>query len=162
MSVRPLRAWIPWLFAPLMLLLVAAQSVWAAAADLPRDSDALVRMIRTAIEARDYDSLDRLVLWEGAGEIKRRIVRFELNRNLGRPIQSISFEPFPEGGMDGVLATGKLAPNMEVTNRVRVIFAEPAIETTGRPPASVFLVGLHDGAFRIALVTRAVRDDDGD
>jgi hypothetical protein len=133
----------------------------AAAPDLPHDGDALVRMIRTAIETSDYGALDRLVLWKDAGEIKKRLVRFELNRNLGRPIRSIAIEPFPEHGLDAAIATGKLAPNMEITERVRVVFDEPAVEGTGKPPTSVFLVGLHRDAYRIALVNQ-VRDDDDD
>jgi hypothetical protein len=51
------------------------------------------------------------------------------------------FATEPEHGLDAALATGKLAPNMEVTHRVRVVFDEPPIEATGKPPTSVFLAG---------------------
>jgi hypothetical protein len=141
----------------LMLALPAA----AAPADLPHDQAALVAMIRAAIETSDYEAFDQLVLWKDAGEIKKRIVRFQLNRNLGRPIRSIAIEPFPEHGLDAAIATGKLAPNMEVTHRVRVLFDEPPVEGTDKPPTSVFLVGLHGDAYRIALVNQ-LRDDDDD
>ncbi len=143
-----------------MILTLAGAA--ASTADLPRDPDALIEMIRTAIEARDYDTFQRLVLWKDAGEIKKRIVRFHLNRNLGRPIKSISFEPFPEGGMDAAIATGKLAPNMEITHQVRVIFDEPPIDQNGKLPTSVFLVGLRDDVFRIGLVNQKGADDDDD
>lgn len=151
------------LLAPGFLALVLGGPAGAAASDeLPHDSDTLLRVIRTAIEGRDYETFDRLVLWKGAGEIKKRIVRFELNRSLGRPIKSITIEPFPEGGMAGVLATGQLAPNMEITHQVRVIFDEPPLDRTGKPPTSVFLVGLRDDVYRIGLVNRTGMDDDDD
>ncbi|MEM7744786.1 MAG: hypothetical protein AAF409_13850 [Pseudomonadota bacterium] len=132
----------------------------AVANDLPRDPVVLVDTIRVAIETKDYETLQRLVLWKDTGKIKKRIVRFHLNRNLGRPIKSIEFEPFPEGGMDGVFATGKLAPNMEITHQVRVIFDEEPINDAGKLPTSVFLVGLHRDVYRIGLVNRAGVDDD--
>lgn len=156
-SLRRLRG----LFAPGVCALMLAMPAAAAPGDLPRDEAALVLMIRNAIETSDYGAFDRLVLWKDAGEIKKRIVRFQLNRNLGRPIRSIAIEPFPEHGLDAAVATGRLAPNMQVTHRVRVVFDEPAVEGTRKPPASVFLVGLHRDAYRIALVNQ-VRDDDDD
>lgn len=151
--------WVRWLIAAGLAFVVLVQPVGAAGTELPRDPDTLVRMIETAIETRDYDTLDQLVLWKDAGEIKKRIVRFQLNRNLGRPIRSVTFEPFPANGMDAALATGRLTPNMEITNRVRVVFDEAAIEATGIPPTSVFLVGLHRGVYRIGLVNQSVVDD---
>jgi hypothetical protein len=149
------------LLAPGVCALMLALPAAAAPADLPRDQDALVASIKTAIETSDYAAFDQLVLWKDAGEIKKRIVRFQLNRNLGRPIRSIAIEPFPEHGLDAAIATGKLAPNMEVTHRVRVVFDEPPVEGTGKPPTSVFLVGLYEDAYRIALVNQR-RDDDDD
>ena len=133
----------------------------AAAGDLPKDPDTLVKVIGDAIAAKDYAAFEELVYWEGAGKIKRNIVRFELNRGLGRKVRSITFEPFPENGMAGVLATGKLEPNMEVTNRVRVIFDEPDVPSTGKPPTAVFLVGKIGEEYRIGLVNRKrIPDDD--
>jgi hypothetical protein len=161
---RPPRRRLRGLLAPGVCVLMLALPATAAPADLPRDDlprdgDALVSMIRTAIETSDYGAFERLVLWKDAGEIKKRVVRFQLNRNLGRPIRSIAIEPFPEDGLDAAVATGGLAPNMEVTHRVRVVFDEPPLEATGKPPTSVFLVGKHRDAYRIALVNQ-VRDDD--
>ena len=158
-SLRGLLA--PGICALMLVLPAAAAPADLPRADLPKDGEALVSMIRTAIETSDYDTFERLVLWKDAGEIKHRVVRFQLNRNLGRPIRSIAIEPFPEHGLDAAVATGKLAPNMEVTHRVRVVFDEPPVAATGKPPTSVFLVGLHGDAYRIALVNQ-VRDDDDD
>lgn len=147
------------------LALVAGLSATgaSAAAEPPRDPDALVSTIRAAIEAKDYEALRELVFWKDAGEIKRRVVRFELNRGLGRQIRSIAFEPFPANGLDAVVATGKLVPNMTITDRVRVVYDEPPVERTGKPPTAVFLVGKIDDAYRIGLVVRKpgfVDDDD--
>ncbi len=118
--------------------------------------------IRNAIETRNYDALKKLVLWKDAGKIKKRVVRFHLARNLGRKIKSITWEDFPEDGLDGVIATGKLVPNMAMTNAVRVIFDEEPINAAGKLPTSVFLVGMHNNAYRIGLVVRKGGDDDGD
>ena len=118
--------------------------------------------IRTAIETRDYDMLKDLVFWKDVGKIKKRIVRFHLHRNLGRKIKSITWEDFPDDGLDAAIATGKLAPNMDMTNAVRVIFDEDPINTAGKLPTSVFLVGKREGVWRIGLVNRAGLDDDDD
>ena len=134
----------------------------AAAADLPKDKDAVMGYIRTAIETSDYDMLKDLVFWKDTGKIKKRIVRFHLARSLGRPIKSIDWEPFPEDGFDAAVATGKLAPNMAVTNAVRVTFDEEPLPNTGRRPVAVFLVGQRKDVWRVGLVNRAGFDDDDD
>lgn len=134
----------------------------AAAAEPARDKDALMAQIRQAIETGDYDLLKGLVFWKGAGKIKERVVRFQLHRNLGREIASMAWEEFPDDGMDAIVATGKLEPNMKMTHAVRVVFDEEPIAATGRPPTTVFLVGKRGGAYRIGLVVRKGTDDDGD
>lgn len=132
----------------------------SAAQDLPRTDEDLVDTIRTAIDAKDYAPFEELVYWEGAGKIKRRIVAFEIRRGLGRKIDAITFENFPEDGMAKIDAMDKLRVNMPVTHRVRVTYDEPPINDQGKQPTSVFLVGKQDGAYRIALVVRNVDDDD--
>ena len=132
----------------------------ATAVEMPKDKDAVLEYIRTAIQTSDYDMLRELVFWKDTGKIKKRIVRFHLARSLGRPIKSIQWEPFPEDGFDAAIATGKLAPNMQVTNAVRVIFDEEPINQAGKLPVAVFLVGKRDDVFRIGLVNRAGFDDD--
>ncbi len=133
---------------------------FAAAQELPRTDDELIDRIRTAIDAKDYGPLEELVFWEGAGKIKRNIVAFEIRRGLGRKIESITFEDFPDDGMAGIESMDKLRVNMPVTNRVRVTYDEPPINDEGKRPTSVFLVGKRDGAYRIALVVRNFDDDD--
>lgn len=134
----------------------------AAAVDMPRDKDAVIDYIRTAIETKDYDMLREMVFWKDTGKIKKRIVRFHLARSLGRPIKSITWEPFPEDGFDAAVATGKLAPNMDVSHAVRVIFDEEPINEAGKQPTAVFLVGMRKDVYRIGLVNRAGFDDDDD
>ncbi|MFK7853497.1 MAG: hypothetical protein AB8B79_05265 [Granulosicoccus sp.] len=130
---------------------------------LPKNPDALVSTIRQAIEESDYDKLKELVFWKDAGKIKKRVVRFQLNRSLGRPLKSVTFEDFPENGLAAAEATGKLEVNMPVTNRVRVIFDEEPINDAGKLPTAVFVVGKKRGSYRIALVVRkGFIDDDGD
>lgn len=142
--------------------LALSMTLSAAMAELPKQQDAVVDYIRTAIETRDYDMLSELVFWKDTGKIKKRIVRFHLSRSLGRPIESIAWEDFPADAFDETAARGKYAPNMELTNAVRVVFDEEPSEMTGRKPSAVFLIGKHEGAFRIGLVNRAFDDDDDD
>ena len=118
--------------------------------------------IRGAIEERDYSVFEDLVFWKDAGKIKKNVVRFQIKRGLGRPIESISVEPFPADGLAAHIASGKLAPNMDVTHRVRVVYDEPPMEESGPKPAAVFLVGKLDDAYRIALVVRKGDFDDDD
>jgi hypothetical protein len=134
----------------------------SAAQDLPRTDDELIETIRSAIDNRDLEPFENLVLWEGAGKIKRRIVTYEIRRGFGRKIGKIALEDFPENGLAKVEAMKQLRVNMPVTHQVRVTFDEPPIESTGKPPTSVFLVGKRDGVYRIALVVRDLDDDDDD
>lgn len=148
------------LLAPGLTLCLLAAPVMAV--EMPRDKEGVVNYIRTAIETKDYEMLSDLVFWKDTGKIKKRIVRFHLARSLGRPIKSISWESFPEDGFDAAISTGKLAPNMKVTNAVRVIFDEEPIDDAGKRPVAVFLVGKRNDVFRVGLVNRAGFDDDDD
>lgn len=132
-----------------------------AAAELPTDEQELVTQIQNAIETSNYDALKEIVFWKDAGKIKERIVRYHLNRSIGRSVKSISIEPFPKSSLDALSASGKLRPNMTVTHAVRVIYDEDPIDDTGKLPSSVFLAGKKDDVFRIGLVN-IVRDDDDD
>ena len=76
-------------------LFIASGIAFAATQDLPRTDEELVDTIRTAIDARDYEPFEQLVNWDGAGKIKRRIVRFEIRRGFGRKIDTIAIEDFP-------------------------------------------------------------------
>lgn len=143
-------------------LIIYALSASVDAMGLPSSEEELVSRIQNAIETSDYESLKEIVFWKDAGKIKQRIVRFHLNRNLGRTIKSIEIEPFPESALDGIVESGLHKPNLEVTHSVKVIFDEEPINAAGKLPTSVFLVGKNDGVFRIGLVNRAFDDDDDD
>lgn len=145
--------------------LLAAALLWllpaAAAAELPQTGDELLAALRGAIESRDYERIESLINWEGAGTIKRRVVAFQIRHGLGRPIREIVLEPIPADGLDAAaLATVGLKPNMAVSERVRVVYDEPPVDASGKPPASVFLVGRQDGSYRIGLVIQSFDDDD--
>ena len=131
-----------------------------AAAELPRTGEELVATLRSAIESRDYERIEALVNWEGAGTIKRRVVAFQIRHGLGRPIREIVLEPFSAAGLDAALVAVKLKPNMALTERVRIVYDEPPIDASGKRPTSVFLVGREDGAYRIGLAVRTFDDDD--
>ena len=154
------RPWARGLLAPGLAVLLAALP--AQAVELPKDPESLVSTIRKAIETRDYERFEELVFWKDAGKIKRRIVAFQIRRGLGRPIHSITFEDFSEDQLAGAKATGKLAVNMTLTNRVRVVYDEEPINGSGKLPTSVFLVGKIDDAYRIGLVVRKPGQDDDD
>ncbi|MGI9499877.1 MAG: hypothetical protein ACR2P3_07560 [Geminicoccaceae bacterium] len=143
-----------------MSWIMAPGIAFGAAKELPRTDEELVDTIRSAIVARDYEPFEKLVNWDGAGKIKRRIVRFEIRRGFGRKIDRIAIEDFPKEGMAKIDEMKQVRVNMPVTHRVRVTFDEPPLEKTGRQPTSVFLVGKQDGAYRIALVVRNFDDDD--
>ena len=132
----------------------------AAAAELPKTGEELLATLRGAIETRDYERIEALVNWEGAGTIKRRVVAFQIRHGLGRPIREIVLEPIPEQGLDAALATVGLKPNMELSERVRVVYDEPPVDASGKRPASVFLVGRQEGVYRIGLVIQPVVEDD--
>lgn len=143
--------------APALVLLMST----AAAAELPKTGDELVATLRSAIETRDYESIEALINWEGAGTIKRRVVAYQVRHGLGRPIREIVLEPIPGNGFAEDLAPLGLQPNMELSERVRVVYDEPPVDASGHLPASVFLVGREDDGYRIGLVIQS-RDDDDD
>ena len=154
--------WVWRLFVVGLIFISMAGMFRTAAAELPRNPEELVKSIRNAIESRDYATFENLVYWKDVGKIKRRIVRFQINRGLGRPIRSISFEEFPKEGLAGVHATGKLVPNMPLTNQVRIVYDEEPIDENGKLPTSVFLVGKIDDVYRIGLIVRKPGWDDDD
>ncbi|MEZ5824947.1 MAG: hypothetical protein R3C97_09450 [Geminicoccaceae bacterium] len=137
-------------------------SLQPVAAELPKDADGMLADIRGAIEARDYERFEELVLWKDVGKIKGRVVAFQIRRGLGRAVESISLEPVSQEAIDRMLADGRHKINMPVTEKIRVVYAEPPNEKTGKKPTSVFLVGKHKDAYRIGVVVRNFEDDDDD
>ena len=118
---------------------------------LPARSDELVAYVTRALNAHDIDAMDRLVEWQGARPVRRRMTLYQIRYNFGRPIKSVAVEPFPADGFHDAGAELNLKPNLPVVERLRVVFDEPA-GPQGEEPASVFLLGREDGVYRISLL----------
>jgi hypothetical protein len=145
-----------------LLALGLATPAIAANAELPGDAETMAAEIRSAIEARDYERFEELVLWRDVGKIKKRVVAFQIRRGLGREIESVTLEGLDPNTVQQMLADGRHKLNMPVNQKVRVVYAEAAINEAGKKPTSVFLIGKHKDAYRIGLVVRNVEDDDDD
>ncbi len=122
-----------------------------AATALPTTDEQLVSTVRQALQAHDLAALENLVNWDGATPMRRRLVVYQMRYGFGRPIRSITLEPFPEGGFSELQVRGTLMLNMPVTQRLRVVFDEPD-NGSGHPPGVMFLIGQQQQAYRIALV----------
>ena len=118
---------------------------------LPSRSDELVAYVTRALNAHDIDAMDRLVEWQGARPVRRRMTLYQIRYNFGRPIKSVAVEPFPADGLQDAGAELNLKPNLPVAEELRVVFDEPA-GPQGEVPASVFLIGREDGVYRISLL----------
>jgi hypothetical protein len=103
------------------------------------------------LTGHDLDAMDRLVEWDGARPVRRRMTLYQIRYNFGRPIKSVQVEPFPPDGLQDARAQLNLKPNLPVTERLRVVFDEPA-GPDGELPASVFLLGRENGVYRISLL----------
>jgi len=145
-----------------LLALGLATSAIAAKAELPGDAETMAAEIRSAIEARDYERFEELVFWKDVGKIKKRIVAFQIRRGLGREIESVTLEGLDQGAVREMLADGRHRLNMPVSQKIRVVYAEAAVNASGKKPTSVFLIGQHDDAYRIGVVVRNFDDDDDD
>ncbi len=145
-----------------LLALGLATSAIAAKAELPGDAETMAAEIRSAIEARDYERFEELVLWKDVDKIKKRVVAFQIRRGLGREIESVTLESLDLNAVQEMLADGRHKLNMPVSQKVRVVYAEAAINDNGKKPTSVFLIGKHKDAYRIGVVVRNFEDGDDD
>jgi len=147
--------------AGLLVLALAAPAI-AAKGELPGDAQTMAAEIRSAIEARNYERFEELVLWKDVGKIKKRVVAFQIRRGLGREIESVTLEDLDQNAVQGMVADGRHKLNMPVSQKVRVVYAEAAINDSGKKPTSVFMIGKHRDAYRIGVVVRNFEDDDDD
>lgn len=145
----------PALGATLFGVALAAGPVTAA----PPTPEALVAEVRAAIEASDLEALEQIVNWSGVSPYRKRIVTFELRHQFGRPIAEMRLEPFPAGGLDALGQTGRLAVNMPVSHRLKLIYDQPPMEQFGIPPTAVFLLGPDTDGYKVALVVRKPAPD---
>lgn len=135
---------------------LAGGGALAAPVVLPTTGDQLVGTVRAALEQRDLAAFEELVNWDGASKMRRRVVSYQLRYGFGRPIRSISLEPFPVEEVEAMEAQGRFRANMPISEQVRVVFDEPDNQY-GKPPTAVFLVGREGEAYRIALVVPTQR-----
>ena len=152
----------PRLAALVLLALGLATSAIAAGSTLPGNAQTMAAEIRSAIEASDYQRFEELVLWRNVGKIKKRVVAFQIHRGLGREVESVTLEGLDQNALHKMLADGRHRLNMPVSQKVRVVYAEAAINESGKKPTAVFLIGKHNNAYRIGLIVRNVKDDGGD
>jgi len=145
-----------------LIALGLATSAIAATAELPGDAQTMAAEIRSAIEAKNYERFEELVLWKDVGKIKKNVVAFQIRRGLGREIESVTLEGLDQNAVQKMLADGRHKLNMPVSQKVRVVYAEAPINDSGKKPTSVFLIGKHKDAYRIGVVVRNFEDDDDD
>jgi len=129
----------------------AAPNAQVGTSSLPGRPDELIAYVTRALNAHDLDAMDRLVEWEGARPVRRRMTLYQIRYNFGRPIKSVQVEPFPPNGLQDAQTQLDLKPNLPVTERLRVVFDEPA-GPDGDQPAGVFLLGRTVGVYRISLL----------
>lgn len=144
-----------------LALLASAQSLtWAAAPGLPTSQDALVSEIRKAIESGDFPAIDRLVLWNDVSPFKRRVVSAQIRHSLARPIQRIEVEPADMKTRRELQSLPNLRLNLPVSDLLRVTYDDADKAST--TPATVFLIGKFEGAYRIVLLIKKKPVDDAD
>src|SRR5215471_20260860 len=70
----------------------------AFASALPGQRDELIAYVVHALNTHDLDAIDRLVEWDGARPLRRRMTLYQIRYNFGRPIKSAVVEAFPADG----------------------------------------------------------------
>lgn len=150
------------LFLAAFALLASAQGqAIAATPGLPTSQDALVSEVRKAIETGDFPAIERLVIWNGTSPYKRRIVSSQIRHSLGRPIQKIEIEPADMETRRDLQGIGNLKLNLPVSDLLRVTY-DDADDASSVTPATVFLIGKLEGAYRIVLLNKRKPGEDAD
>ena len=142
----------------LALAALAGGAGTASGAAQPTTEEQLVAEVKAALLGHDLAAFDDLVNWDRATKMRRRMVTYQLRYGFGRPIRSVTLEPFPADGFDELRERGTLEPNMPVTRQLRVVFDEP--DDDGQPPTELFLIGRQGEAYKIALVVPTRRPGD--
>lgn len=151
-------------FGRLPLLVIAATLVsfaaLAAPADPPTSQGGLISQVKQAIENGDFETIEKLVLWTDVSPYKRRVIASQIRHSLGRPIQSIALEEADIETRRELQNLRNLRLNLPVSDLLRVTFNDA--DGSADEPATVFLIGKLDGAYRIALLVRKAppKDDD--
>lgn len=133
-------------------IIAAGRMSAAASPDLPTSPDALLVEVRRAIEQGDFPAFERLVYWTDVSRHKRRIIAAQIRHSLSRPIQRIELESADKETRRDLQGLLDLRLNLPVSDLLRVTYDDGAGEPVA--PATVFMIGKLNGAYRIALLVK--------
>jgi hypothetical protein len=140
----------------LLALLALGLAGCRGAAESP---DELAARYQEAHEAGDLDALRALVFWEGVDELTRSSVERQIEKELGRGIESVRVEPLSEGfALEYTLDGVTYRPNLEPVRRLRIEFTESEEGEAITSTSVSFLVGEREGAY---LITASAPVTDG-
>lgn len=142
----------------LALVTVGGALVRAASPELPTTQDALVAEVRHAIETGDFSTFEQLVLWTDVGAYKRRVIASQIRHSLARPIRSIQVEEADIETRRELQNLRNLRLNLPVSELLRVTFSDSGSDPVA--PATVFLIGKLNGAYRIALLVKKAKREE--
>lgn len=148
-----------------LLVIVAACAIFqnsalAVSVDPPTSQNGLIAQMKQAIEKGDFEAIEKIVLWTDVSPYKRRVIASQIRHSLGRPIQSIVLEEADIETRRELQSLRNLRLNLPVSDLLRVTFGDA--DGAADEPATVFLIGKLNGAYRIALLVKkaAPKDDD--
>lgn len=134
------------------LIIAGNGAVSAAPPTLPTTADELVAQVQQAIEKGDFPAFERLVYWTDVGRFKKRVIASQIRHSLSRPIQRIQLETADDQTRRDLQSLLNLRLNLPVSDLLRVTFDDGNGEPVA--PATVFMVGKLNGAYRIALLVK--------
>ncbi len=149
------------LFLVFVMVLAAQSHALAAAPGLPTSQDALVKEVRKAIETSDFPAIERLVIWTDISPFKRRVVSAQIRHSLARPIRKIEIEPADMATRRDLQSITNLRLNLPVSDLLRVTYDDQD-GASPNTPATVFLIGKFEGAYRIVLLIKKKPGEDAD
>jgi hypothetical protein len=121
--------------------------------------DELAARYQEAHEAGDFAALRGLVFWEGVDELTRSSVERQIEKELGRGIESVRVESLSEGfALEYTLDGVTYRPNLEPVRRLRIEFTQSEESETVTSTSMSFLVGEREGAY---LITASAPVTDG-
>jgi hypothetical protein len=127
--------------------------------------DELAARYQEAHEAGDLAALRGLVFWEGVDELTRSSVERQIEKELGRGIESVRVESLSEGfALEYTLDGVTYRPNLEPVRRLRIEFTQSEDSEAGEEGEAIssasisFLVGEREGAY---LITASAPVTDG-
>lgn len=123
-----------------------------AAAHYPATTEELVATVKTAIETKNFGSIDHLVNWMGISDFKKREFSTVIRHGLGRPIAKIELEQIDDETQRNLRNIKLHKLNMQVSHILRVTYSDG--EAGGVTPAAVYMIGRMADAYRIAMLVK--------